>query len=105
MTEGFVLVRPLGRVNPRRNYVKEKEILQGFEITRLEEEPLELRVKVPLESFILGSENGDIVMGHRLLQCLEEKGFLYQFRELRVVGIEEGDEDRVGIDLGGGGGV
>lgn len=105
MTERFVFGRPLRGVDSRRNYMKEEKILEGFEITRLEEKTLEFRVEISVESLILGGENGDVVVGDGLFKGLEEEGFLDEFGELSIAGIEEGNENRVGVYLGGGGGV
>jgi hypothetical protein len=49
-------------------------------------------------SAVDGGEDGDIAAVDQVLQGLQQGGFL---DKLGVVGLEEGDEDRVGVDLGG----
>lgn len=45
-----------------------------------------------------GGEEGDVAAADQVLQGLQQGGLL---DELSVVGLEEGDEDGVGVDLGG----
>lgn len=54
------------RVNARRHDVKQQEILQRFEIPGLQEELLELRVEIPVQSLVVGCENSEIVLS----ECL-----------------------------------
>lgn len=50
-----------------------------------------------LEDFIAGSKNGDTVTTHDILKGLRE-GLI---NKLGVVGVKEGNEDKVGVDLVG----
>lgn len=45
-----------------------------------------------------GGEDNDVAAADHVLQGLQQGGLL---DELGVVGLEEGDEDGVGVDLGG----
>ena len=47
-----------------------------------------------------GGEDGEVLAAHQLLQCLQQRRLLDELGELGVVGLQEGDEDGVGVDLG-----
>eukprot|EP00268_Persea_americana_P016984 TRINITY_DN180_c0_g1_i2.p1 TRINITY_DN180_c0_g1~~TRINITY_DN180_c0_g1_i2.p1 ORF type:complete len:517 (+),score=37.53 TRINITY_DN180_c0_g1_i2:366-1916(+) len=79
--------------------VEHEEGLEGFEVSRLEEKALELGVEVALEGLIAGGEDGYVVRADGGFEGMEEEGLLHELCEDGVVGVEEGDEDRVGVDL------
>ena len=108
--EGTVATRPgifgpLIGADAVGDNVEHEKGLEGLQVTGLEQEALELGVEVALEGLISRSEDGDIVAAHGFLEGLEEEGLLDELGELGVVGVEEGDEDGVGVDLGGGVGL
>ncbi|KAE8124222.1 hypothetical protein FH972_019127 [Carpinus fangiana] len=73
--------------------VGEHEGLSGAEVSGLEEEELEL----VLERVVDGGEDGEVLAAHQLLQGLQQRRLLDELSEL---GLQEGDEDGVGVDLG-----
>lgn len=75
--------------------------MEGSEVSGLEEEALELGIEVALEGLVAGGEDGYVVGADCGLEGLEEEGLLDELGEDGVVGVEEGDEDRVGVDLAG----
>ena len=79
--------------------VGHEEGLEGVEVAGFEEEALELGVEVAFESVVFGGEDGDVVVADGFLELLEEEGLLDELGEFGVVGIQEGNEDGVGVDL------
>lgn len=92
-------IRPLVGPNTLGNNVEHEKGLEGLQIARLEQEALELGVKLTLQSLIPRRENGNIVVADSFFKSLQKQSFFHKFRELGVVGIEEGNEDGVGVDL------
>lgn len=93
---------PVLGLNAGRNHVEEQQILEGFEVSGFEKKSLELGVQISLQRLISGREDCDIVLGNGFFERLKQEGFLHQLGKLSVVRIEQGDEDRIGIDLDAG---
>lgn len=79
--------------------MEHEECLERFEVTRLEQEAFELRVKVTLQSFVARGEDGDVVATDGVFECLKEESLLDELGEFCVTRVEESYEDRVGVDL------
>lgn len=73
--------------------------MEGAKVAGFEEEALEFGVEVSFQCLVPWGEDCDIVVSHCFFQFLKEKGFLDEFSEFGVMGIQKGHEDGVGIDL------
>ena len=71
----------------------QKESLEGLEIAGFEEEALEIRVEIAFEGFISGSEDGDVVVHHGVLQRLQKHGFFHKLSYFGVMRVQQSDED------------
>lgn len=98
---GGLIRRPVLRPDSLGDDVEHEQSLEGLQVPRLEEEPLELGVELPLQCLIPRSEDRNVMLSHGLLEGLEEEGLLNELGELGVVRVEEGYEYRVGVDLPG----
>ncbi|KAI9117819.1 hypothetical protein K1719_011234 [Acacia pycnantha] len=84
------------------NNVKHQKRLQGPQITGLKQEVLKLGVKLVLNSIISGGENGNIVGGDGILECVQEKRLLHKLSKLSVMEIEKHDKNGIRVGLRGG---
>ena len=66
------MVRP----DPGGDNVEHEECLERFEIAWLEQEALELRVEVTLQSFVARGEDSDVVATDGVFECLKEESLL-----------------------------
>lgn len=106
-TEGSVptrsgIVWPLIRGYTLGDNVEHEKGLKRLQVTRFEQEPLEFRVQLTLQSFISRREDGDVVFADGLLKGLEKQSLLDELGQLGVMRVEKGDEDGIGVYLGGG---
>ena len=85
--------------------VEHEKGLEGLQVTGFEQEALEFRVQLALQGLISRREDSDVVLAHCLLEGLEKQSLLDELGELGVMGVEESDEDGVGVNLGGGVGL
>jgi hypothetical protein len=57
-------------------------------------------LELALERVVDEGEDGEVLAAHQLLQGLQQRRLLDELGELGVVGLQEGNEDGVGVDLG-----
>jgi hypothetical protein len=57
-------------------------------------------LELALERVVDEGEDGEVLAAHQLLHGLQQRRLLDELGELGVVGLQEGNEDGVGVDLG-----
>lgn len=93
---------PLIRGYTLGDNVEHEKGLKRLQVTGFEQEPLEFRVQLTLQGFISRREDGDVVFADGLLKGLEKQSLLDELGQLGVMRVEKGDEDGIGVNLGGG---
>ncbi|GKV01337.1 hypothetical protein SLEP1_g13894 [Rubroshorea leprosula] len=94
-----LLIRPFPGTNSFRNNVEHQERLERLPVAGFKQEAFELRVKVPLQSFISGCKNGNIVFSNSFLKSLKKQSLLNEFRQFRIMGVKQSNKNGVGVDL------